>query len=245
MGRAMTKAALAVIAAIAVSGPVAAQHSAADTTPQREFTARPISPPASSERSANALVTQAAPGAQQGRGVASSATGTVPGSAPFSQGGGRTLMVNGRALPRDLVFRFLPVTLPLTTMRVSSLFGMRSDPINGFRRGHGGVDFAAPAGTPVHVTAGGVVVKTGWRGDYGNAVEVRHALGFSTIYGHLSRISVTEGQQLDRHAVVGAVGSTGRSTGNHLHFEIRHENRGAIDPIRFILLAYETYRHLD
>lgn len=247
MGRTLVMA--AAFAAVALVSGAGAQDATPRALPQREIVARPMESSTTREPSARALATQAAP---QARGEASTRSferrsavpHAPPGAEPFSQGGGQMMTVNGRSMPRDLVFRFLPVTLPMSTVRVSSLFGLRTHPIHGFSRHHSGVDFAAPTGTPAHTTAAGVVVSAGWSGDYGNMVEVRHALEFTTRYGHLSEIWVVPGQTLDRHEQIGAVGSTGRSTGPHLHFEIRHQNR-PIDPIRFILLAYEAYRHIQ
>ena len=166
-------------------------------------------------------------------------------------GGGQTLYVNGYPLPRDVVFRFLPVTLPLASLRVTSLYGMRPNPFGGGRTEfHPGVDFGAPMGTPVHSTAAGKVTYIGDRGAYGMMVEVTHGLGFRTRYSHLSSVSVNLGQVVDRHAMVGGVGGlpgtpgAGRSTGPHLYFEIWFQET-RFDPILFILKAYETYHHLD
>ena len=98
---------------------------------------------------------------------------------------------------------------------------------------HSGMDFRAPPGSPARVTAAGKVVKAGWHGGYGRMVEVEHAGGFSTRYGHLGRIEVKIGQKLAIGDVVGKVGSSGRSTGPHLHYEVRR-NGEAVDPLRFI-----------
>lgn len=162
---------------------------------------------------------------------------------PYGGSNGPPLMVNGRLVPRDLVFRFMPVTLPLTSIRVTSLYGLRSDPLRGFSALHAGVDFGAAIGTPVFSTAAGVVQRVGEGGGYGLMVEVQHGLGFSTVYGHLSAVHVAPGQMVDRNTLLGLTGNSGRSTGPHLHYEIRHDG-GAIDPIGFILKMYELYHHL-
>ncbi len=158
--------------------------------------------------------------------------------------GGPLLEVGGKRLPRDVVFRFLPVLLPMSTLRVTSLYGLRRDPIHGFSAMHSGVDFAAPVGTPVYATAAGRVLFVGMAGNYGLAVEVGHAFGFSTLYAHLALALPAVGQVVDRLQTIGAVGMTGRTTGPHLHFEIRQNGR-AINPIEFLLRAYRLYNHLS
>jgi murein DD-endopeptidase MepM/ murein hydrolase activator NlpD len=110
--------------------------------------------------------------------------------------------------------------LPVNGARVSSRFGMRDDPLQGDHRHHGGVDFAAPLGTPVHAVLGATVLRAGPAGGYGNMVELRHRDGTITRYAHLDTLAVSAGQLLRRGDTVGTVGSTGRSTGAHLHFEV-------------------------
>ena len=114
---------------------------------------------------------------------------------------------------------------PLEFSRVSSGYGMRFHPIHGGQRPHLGVDFAAPTGTPVRTVGDGVVQFAGWQNGYGNIVVVQHANNQSTAYAHLSRIDVRKGQKIEQGEFIGAVGSTGASTGPHLHFEFRE--RGA------------------
>jgi murein DD-endopeptidase MepM/ murein hydrolase activator NlpD len=108
---------------------------------------------------------------------------------------------------------------PLSILRVTSNFGMRTHPISGRRKMHTGIDYAAPTGTPVWSVGSGTVVFAGWKGGYGKTIEVKHAGGVKTRYGHLSRINVKVGQGVRQHQTLGAVGSTGYSTGPHLHFE--------------------------
>jgi murein DD-endopeptidase MepM/ murein hydrolase activator NlpD len=110
---------------------------------------------------------------------------------------------------------------------------MRRDPFNGGDAMHYGVDFGAALRTPVHATAPGVVSFAGWGGDYGNLVEIDHGLGIRTRYGHLSRIDVRQGESVGARARVGLLGSTGRSTGPHLHYEVIFEEEN-LDPLRFI-----------
>lgn len=119
---------------------------------------------------------------------------------------------------------------PLEFTRVSSGYGMRFHPISGGQKAHLGVDYAAPTGTPVRVVGDGVVSFAGWQGGYGNFILVEHRNKQSTAYGHLSRILVKKGQRVDQSTVIGLVGSTGASTGAHLHFEFR-ENGVHTDPL--------------
>jgi murein DD-endopeptidase MepM/ murein hydrolase activator NlpD len=115
----------------------------------------------------------------------------------------------------------------------TSGFGVRSDPFLGRPAMHTGLDFRAPSGDPVRVTANGKVVSSGWSGGYGRMVEVDHGNGLSTRYGHLSEINVKVGDAVRIGQVIGAVGSTGRSTGPHLHYETRIDG-DAVDPQKFL-----------
>jgi murein DD-endopeptidase MepM/ murein hydrolase activator NlpD len=104
--------------------------------------------------------------------------------------------------------------------RITSGFGYRTHPILGYRRFHRGLDIGAGHGTPILATTDGVVARAGWGGGYGNVVELRHSGGLSTRYGHMSRMSVSGGQRVRQGQVIGYVGSTGLSTGPHLHYEM-------------------------
>ncbi|WP_424955183.1 peptidoglycan DD-metalloendopeptidase family protein [Hydrogenophaga pseudoflava] len=119
---------------------------------------------------------------------------------------------------------------PLEFSRVSSGYGMRFHPISGKQKAHLGVDYAAPTGTPVRTIADGVVTFAGWQRGYGNTIEVRHRDNQTTLFGHLSRIDVRAGQKVAQGEFIGAVGSTGLSTGPHLHFEFR-DNGVHQDPL--------------
>jgi murein DD-endopeptidase MepM/ murein hydrolase activator NlpD len=121
---------------------------------------------------------------------------------------------------------------PLRFTRISSRFSLsRLHPILHVRRAHLGVDYAAPTGTPVSAAADGVVVFTGWLGGYGRTVRLRHANGFETLYGHLSRITVRRGQRVAQGDRVGAVGSSGLATGPHLDYRMKRDGR-FVDPLR-------------
>jgi len=119
---------------------------------------------------------------------------------------------------------------------LSSGFGTRRDPITGQRAFHSGVDLSAPPGRPVAVTASGIVVRTERSGGLGRAVFVSHGFGRTTVYGHLSRILVSPGQKVDRGETVGLVGNTGRSTGYHLHYEVRVDGK-SVNPLPYLLAA--------
>lgn len=114
--------------------------------------------------------------------------------------------------------------------RISSRFGHRADPFHRSSRMHYGIDIPGRAGTPVQAAESGVVRFTGRAGGYGNLIEIAHADGLTTRYAHLSRILVPAGTQVARGETIALMGSTGRSTGSHLHFELRTDGR-AVDPL--------------
>ncbi len=116
--------------------------------------------------------------------------------------------------------RSMLLRTPLDSVRVTSSFGMREHPILGFTRMHAGIDFGAPQGTPVFAAGDGVVERADWAGGYGRWLQIKHANGYETGYGHLSRWAVKAGQHVHQGQVVAYVGSTGLSTGPHLHYEI-------------------------
>ena len=125
----------------------------------------------------------------------------------------------------------VPSDKPVRTAAFTSGFGVRSDPFRGAAAMHAGIDLAGPSGTPIHATADGVVSTAGYNsGGYGNLVKIDHGRGIETRYGHLSVMAVTPGQRVTRGQVIGRMGSTGRSTGSHLHYEVRIDGR-AVNPI--------------
>lgn len=129
--------------------------------------------------------------------------------------------------------------------RITSNFGMRRHPILGYRRMHAGMDFGAPHGAPIYAVTDGVVSFAGYNGGYGRFVKLNHAEGLASGYAHMSRIAVRNGQRVRRGQVIGYVGSTGLSTGPHLHYEL-HRNGRAIDPrtVRFTTRAALSGREL-
>lgn len=129
----------------------------------------------------------------------------------------------------------IPSAMPLEqSFNFTSGFGVRSDPFRGRAALHPGVDLAAPLGTPVYATADGTVDRAEWNnGGYGNMVEIDHGHGIQTRYGHLSRYIVSDGQHVKRGQLIAYMGSTGRSTGSHLHYEVRLDGK-AVNPIPFM-----------
>ena len=131
----------------------------------------------------------------------------------------------------------LPLARPVRVAhRFTSGFGVRRDPKNGRARMHKGADFAGPRGTPIHATGDGVVVFAGWQSGYGRVIKIRHAFGFETVYAHLNKIRVKKGQRVAQGDRIGDMGNTGRSTGVHLHYEVRVGGK-PVNPIKYIEAA--------
>ena len=137
---------------------------------------------------------------------------------------------------KALLLAAIPSIQPISNRslnRIASGFGYRIDPVYKDRRLHPGLDFTAPAGTPIYATADGVVKDAGFNtGGYGNRVVVNHGFGYETLYAHMVRIKARVGTRVKRGEVIGYVGSTGKSTGPHLHYEV-HKNGTILDPIYF------------
>lgn len=127
----------------------------------------------------------------------------------------------------------VPSAKPINAATFTSGYGVRSDPFRGSAAMHAGIDLAAPQGTAVYATADGIVDKAEWSNGYGNLVEVAHGKGVQTRFGHLSRILVHSGQLVHRGDLIALVGSTGRSTGPHLHYEVRIDGH-AVNPVPFL-----------
>ncbi|NNM74628.1 M23 family metallopeptidase [Enterovirga aerilata] len=125
---------------------------------------------------------------------------------------------------------------------LTSNFGLRKDPFTGAAAMHAGIDFRGPLGTPIRAAAAGRVVSAEVSGGYGNLVELEHGNGLVTRYAHLSALNVSAGQSIGPGTVVGLLGSTGRSTGPHLHYETRL-NGSAVDPMRFLLAGAQLFNH--
>lgn len=143
------------------------------------------------------------------------------------------------AEPAGPVTRLIAFETPVRGHAVNSPFGLRRLPGQSARN-HEGVDIAAPRGTGVYVSAEGSVLRAGYdAAGYGRFVEIRHPNGMTTLYGHLSRLDVASGDRLNAGARIGLVGSTGRSTGPHLHFEVRRGDR-QVNPVRVMGRTFEV-----
>ncbi len=140
------------------------------------------------------------------------------------------------------VLRVLPIAAPADNFYISSDYGRRRDPITKRMAFHAGVDLAGPARQPVYATAPGIVARAGRNGPYGNMVEIDHGFGLRTRYGHLDKISVKKGEEVGFRTMIGRMGSTGRSTGTHLHYEIRFEGK-AYDPSRFLKAGKYVFKN--
>ncbi|MCW6533864.1 M23 family metallopeptidase [Sphingomonas lycopersici] len=125
----------------------------------------------------------------------------------------------------------MPAGMPVAARALTSGFGARFHPLLNERRAHLGIDLAAATGSPIVATSPGVVSAQGWYGGYGDLVVINHGGGVETRYGHMSRSNVVAGQHVQRGDVIGYVGSTGLSTGPHLHYEVRIGGQ-PVDPIR-------------
>ena len=108
---------------------------------------------------------------------------------------------------------------------MASGYGWRIDPVYHTRRFHAGMDFTAPTGTKIYATGNGTVITSGWKQGYGNCIEISHGFGYVTLYGHMSVIKARGGQKVKRGDVIGLVGSTGKSTGPHLHYEVHYKGQ--------------------
>lgn len=162
-----------------------------------------------------------------------------------------------------IIFLFTGIFVPLalasensiqgpTLGKVSSFYGTREDPFHGHKANHMGLDIAADAGTPIYAMQEGIVSFSGKKGGYGNCVKIDHFFYLvpelpqvTTLYGHMSKIYVKEGELVRRGQVIGLIGSTGRSTGPHLHYEVFYKGKN-IDPVEYLkklpgYLEYANY----
>jgi murein DD-endopeptidase MepM/ murein hydrolase activator NlpD len=135
----------------------------------------------------------------------------------------------------------IPQVVPASVENITSGFGYRRDPFNGHGAMHAGIDFKGAIGSPIFAAAEGRVTFAGWKAGYGQAIEITHGNGMLTRYAHLSRIGVKVGQQVEAGATIGGLGNTGRSTGPHLHFEVRINDR-AVNPRPFLEAAPDVLK---
>ena len=127
----------------------------------------------------------------------------------------------------------IPSRMPVDSPKFTSGFGMRWHPVTGGRHAHKGIDLAVPTGTPVHAPADGMIARAEWFSSYGLYVQIEHGGNLETRYGHMSRLNVAAGQMIHKGDVIGFVGTTGRSTGPHLHYEVRVAGV-AVNPIPYM-----------
>ena len=185
------------------------------------------SAPAFANSSANADIAAPLRAAQAARSGAA-----TPGAASGSDEQFRKLFASWQSLDKAPAFSVavaptgiskvsIPSRSPVDGFRLTSEYGMRVHPVLGSRRAHKGIDMASPVGTPVHAPADGIIGKAEWFSSYGLYIQLEHGGELQTRYGHLSRLNVAAGQFVRKGDVIGYVGSTGRSTGPHLHYEVR------------------------
>ena len=142
-------------------------------------------------------------------------------------------VVEGTLMNRKLHAEVFPTGRPVSSGWISSVFGWRNDPMSGKRAFHEGIDFAGRANSEVSAVAAGVVVWSGSRWGFGNAVEVNHGNGYSTLYAHNKKNLVKVGETVKKGQVLALLGSTGRSSGPHVHFEVRRNGK-AVNPLKFV-----------
>ena len=146
----------------------------------------------------------------------------------------KQLFMSWKQLEKPQATVAIPSAQPVKGTALTSGYGVRSDPFRGRAAMHAGIDLAGPLGTPIYATADGMVNRAEYNnGGYGNLVELAHGQGIQTRYGHLTRSVVRAGQRVKRGDLIGYMGSTGRSTGSHLHYEVRIDGK-AVNPIPFM-----------
>ena len=150
----------------------------------------------------------------------------------------RSMDKTGIATPAPIATVSIPSRMPLDDATLTSDYGMRTHPVLGGRRSHKGVDLAQPSGTPVYATADGIVSKAQRFSSYGNYIQIEHGGELQTRYAHLSGYAVAAGEHVHKGQLIGFVGSTGRSTGPHLHYEVRVAGE-AVDPRPYMVATTE------
>lgn len=160
---------------------------------------------------------------------------TDPAGVAYFRSAARAASILEELADLNTALQSVPISSPIAVRhRMTSRFGWRWDPVKrNTRAAHRGLDFAAPRNSPIIATGSGRVSFAGVRGGFGRTVEIDHGNGFKTRYAHLNQISVRAGQRVELHDVIGLLGSTGRSTGNHVHYEVHYRGR-QVDPLKFI-----------
>lgn len=153
------------------------------------------------------------------------APATAVAAAPAARGVGAPIFGRGKVS--------IPSRMPVEGSALTSSYGMRTHPVLGGRRAHKGVDLAMPTGTPIYATADGTISRADWYSGYGLYIAIEHGGDIQTRYGHMSRLNVAAGQEVRKGDIIGYVGSTGRSTGPHLHYEVRISG-AAVNPVPYM-----------
>jgi murein DD-endopeptidase MepM/ murein hydrolase activator NlpD len=174
--------------------------------------------------------------ATQIAGAVNTDTGRATGDSEFAElfASWKSMDRTGVAAGSPLTGVSVPAGMPLANAVMTSDFGMRTHPVLGGRRNHKGIDLAQPTGTPVYATADGVVAKAEWFSSYGNYIQIEHGGQLETRFAHLSGYAVVAGQMVHKGDLIGYVGTTGRSTGPHLHYEVRVAGE-AVDPRPYMM----------
>ncbi|MDR0940364.1 MAG: M23 family metallopeptidase [Mediterranea sp.] len=142
----------------------------------------------------------------------------------------------------DEMLKCVPAIQPISNKdlrKTASGYGQRIDPIYGTQKFHEGMDFSAPSGTDVHATGNGTVIKSGWATGYGNCIDIDHGFGYITRYAHLQKFTVRAGEKVVRGEVIGEVGSTGKSTAPHLHYEV-HVRGKVVNPVNYYFMDLDA-----
>ncbi|MFN4038647.1 MAG: M23 family metallopeptidase [Erythrobacter sp.] len=150
----------------------------------------------------------------------------------------------GPTNPTERAIVSIPSRMPLVGSVLTSSYGMRTHPVLGGTRKHSGIDLAAPTGTPVYATADGVVSRADWYSTYGLYISLEHGASLQTRYAHLSRLAVAAGDVVKKGDLIGYVGSTGRSTGPHLHYEVRVDGV-AVNPIPYMMADERRFAAIE
>ncbi len=148
------------------------------------------------------------------------------------------------AIQKTLLLNSIPNGKPLRYRRISSKFGYRTHPVTKHKSFHAGLDLPARSGTPIHAPASGVVAFANVKGHYGNFLLLTHSYGFQTAYGHLSRYAVKQGEYVSKGDIIAYVGNTGRSTGPHLHYEVRYLGKW-LDPKPFMFWDLDNINYIS
>jgi murein DD-endopeptidase MepM/ murein hydrolase activator NlpD len=179
--------------------------------------------------SGQAVAAEASPAAMDAPAPADVATASAPGDAEF-----KALFQTWKKLDTlEQTVIAIPSIQPVANLAITSNYGVRADPFLGTARMHAGLDIPGPVGTPIYATADGMVARAERASGYGNLVELNHGKGIETRYGHLSRILVAPNTRVKRGQLIALMGSTGRSTGSHLHYEVRIDGR-AVNPLPYL-----------